>query len=193
MTSTTMATQPIHTFTLDEYLDLECAANYRSEFCAGVIYPMAGATEVHSRLAMRIGVLMTVKLQDRCRVYGSDLNVCLEKQDLCVYPDAMVICGEPQFWKNRKDVVLNPTLIVEVLSPFTEAYDKSLKAIYYRGLASLQHFIVVAQDKVFIEHSARQENGDWVVRQHEERGSVLELGVLGISITADEIYRSILI
>jgi Uma2 family endonuclease len=180
-------------FTLEEYLDLERAANYRSEFCAGVIYPMAGATEVHSRLAMRIGVLMTVKLQDRCRVYGSDLNVYLEKQDLCVYPDAMVICGEPQFWRKRKDVIVNPTLIVEVLSPSTEAYDKSLKATYYRGLASLQHFILVAQDKVFIEHSARQEGGDWRVRQYEERGSVLELGGLGISVMADEIYRSILI
>ena len=142
---------------------------------------------------MRIGVLMTVKLQDRCRVYGSDLNVYLEKQDLCVYPDAMVICGEPQFWRRRKDVIVNPTLIVEVLSPSTEAYDKSIKSTYYRGLASLQYCILAAQDRVFIEHSTRQANGDWTVRQHEERGSVLELGGLGISIAAEEIYRSILI
>ena len=105
----------------------------------------------------------------------------------------MVICGEPQFWGKRKDVIVNPTLIVEVLSPSTEAYDKSLKATYYRGLASLQHFILVAQDKVFIEHSARRGSGSWMVRQHEDRGSILELGSLGISITADEIYRSILV
>lgn len=178
---------------MEEYLDLERKADHRSEFYAGAIYAMAGGTEVHARLAAQIAFVLTLKLQDRCRVYGGDLNVYLENQNQCVYADAMVICGEPQFWGKRKDVVANPTLVVEVLSPSTEAYDKSDKATYYRGLASLQHCLLVAQDRIFIEHSARQESGDWIVSQHFERGSVLSLGALGISMTAEEIYRGILV
>lgn len=186
-----MATQPKRLSTLEEYLDQERAAAYKSEFYAGVIYAMAGGTEVHARLAAQIASLLWLKLQGRCRIYGSDLNIYLEKQDQCVYADAMVICGEPQFWGKRKDVVVNPTLVVEVLSPSTEAYDKSDKATYYRGLPSLQHCLLVAQDKIFIEHSARQENGAWIVSQ-EDGGSVIALTALGISISAEEVYRSIL-
>ena len=188
-----MATQLSPIFTLEEYLDRERVANERSEFCAGEIRAKAGATETHARLAAQIGFLLDLKLQDRCRVYGSGLKVYLERHGQCLYPDAMVICGEPQFLGKRDDVIVNPTLIVEVLSPTTDPYVRPGKATYYRGLAPLQHYLLVAQDKVFIEHTAREESGAWMVRQHEERGSVLELGVLGISITADEIYRSILI
>jgi Uma2 family endonuclease len=188
-----MATQPKRLLTLEEYLDQERAAEHRSQFYAGATYAMAGGTEPHARLAAQMTFLLRLKLQDRCRVYGGDLNVYLEKQDQCVYADAMVVCGEPQFWGKRKDVIVNPTLVVEVLSPSTEAYDKSDKATYYRGLASLQHCLLVAQDKIFIEHSARQESGAWMVSQQEDRESVLVLNALGISITAEEIYRSILI
>lgn len=188
-----MATQPKHLFTLEEYLDQERRTERRSEFYAGAIYAMAGGTELHARLAAQITFLLRLKLQNRCRVYGSDLNVYLEKQDQCVYPDAMVVCGEPRFWGKRKDVIANPTLLVEVLSPSTEAYDRSDKAIYYRGLASVQHCLLVAQDRIFVEHSARQEDGPWIVTQQEDHGSVLVLSALGISITVEEIYRAILI
>ena len=187
-----MAIQPTHRFTLEEYLDRERTADHRSEFYAGAIYAMAGGTERHARLAAQIAFLLRLKLEDRCRVYGSDLNVYLEKEDQCVYADAMVICGAPQFWAKRNDVVLNPTLVVEVLSPSTEAYDKSDKATYYRGLPSLQHCLLVAQDKMFIEHSARRAGGDWVIRLHEEPASIVTLDTLGISLTLEEIYRSIL-
>jgi Uma2 family endonuclease len=193
MTSITMATQPKRLFTLEEYLDQERAAEHRSEFHAGAIYAMAGGTETHARLAAQIAFLLRLKLQDSCRVYGGDLNVYLEKQDQCVYADAMVVCGEPQFWGKRKDVIVNPTLVVEVLSPSTELYDKSDKATYYRGLPSLQHCLLVAQDKIFIEHSARLASGSWMVTQQEDRGSVVVLSALGIWLTAEEIYRSILI
>ena len=188
-----MATQPKSLFTLEEYLDQERAAEYKSEFHAGAIYAMAGGTETHARLSAQITALLWLKLQGRCRVYGSELNVYLEKQDQCVYADAMVVCGEPQFWGKRKDVIVNPTLVVEVLSPSTEAYDKSDKATYYRGLPSLQHCLLVAQDKLFIEHSARQENGSWTVSLLEDRTSVIAFSALDISIAAEEIYRSVLI
>jgi Uma2 family endonuclease len=193
MTSTTMATRPKRLFTLEEYLDRERSADHRSEYYAGAIFAMAGGTERHARLAAQIAFLLRLKLQDHCRVYGGDLNIYLEKQDQCVYADAMVLCGEPQFWGNRRDVIVNPTLVVEVLSPSTEAYDKSHKATYYRSLASLEHCLLVAQDKIFIEHSERREGGVWAVSQLEERKSVVVLNALGISITVEEIYRNILV
>ena len=97
-----MATQPKRLSTLEEYLDQERAAAYKSEFYAGVIYAMAGGTEVHARLAAQIASLLWLKLQGRCRIYGSDLNIYLEKQDQCVYADAMVICGSPSSGASAK-------------------------------------------------------------------------------------------
>ncbi len=118
----------------DEYLELERKADHKSEYYAGEIYAMSGGTEYHSLLSVRIIVTLSRLLLDSCKVYDSNLKVFLQDVRHCVYPDAMVLCGETEFWDQRKDVILNPTLVVEVLSPSTETYDKGIKATYYRNV-----------------------------------------------------------
>lgn len=108
--------------------------------------------------------------------------------DRLLYPDAMVLCGEPQFWTNRKDVILNPTIIVEVLSPYTEKFDKETKAAYYRALPSVQHILLVAHDSRLIDHFSRQTASQWTVTRYQN-GTI---PLAGTQLNLDEIYANIL-
>ncbi len=187
-----MATEPLPRFTLEQYLALERQEEGKSEYHNGEIFSMSGGTELHARLSFRIAHLLELYLKGMCRVYGSDLKIYLEKQDLCVYPDAMAICGEPEFLDQRNDVIKNPSLIVEVLSPSTASYDKARKSIYYRDLPSLQHCLLIEQDQVYVEHSARHENGTWLLNSHTSLDRTITLSGLSVSIPVSEIYTGIL-
>ena len=127
-----------------------------------------------------------------CRVFDSNLKIYLEQMQQCVYPDASAVCASPQYLDQRTDVLLNPMLVVEVLSPSTERYDKSSKALYYRSLPSLHHCLLISQDRVFIEHSERQENGSWLVQTYNELSENVPLETLGLRLSIAEIYRGIL-
>ncbi len=187
-----MARVPNPRFTLEQYLNLERQAEGKSEYHYGEIYAISGATEPHARLSARIAYLLELRLKGRCRVYGSDLKIYLEKQDLCVYPDAMTICEEPEFLDQRHDVTKNPSLIVEVLSPSTASYDKARKSIYYRDLPSLQHCLLIEQDRIYVEHSARNENGTWLLTSYTSPDRTISLPGLSASIPVSGIYEGIL-
>ena len=184
-----MATSPKHLYTYDEYLELEGKADYKSEFHAGEIYAMSGGTPMHARLSARIAGLLDRALP-ACQVYDSNLKLYIERVNEGVYPDCMVICGEVEFWKNRKDVIVNPTLVVEVLSPSTEQYDQGVKSVYYRSVPSLRHILLVSQDKILIDHFVRQDDRTWIVTRHNARPDVIP--VLGSELILEEIYRNIL-
>ncbi len=186
-----MATQPVQRITFDEFFELERKADSRSEFHAGEIYAMSGGTEPHSRPVARMVALFSQPLEN-CRVYDCNLMLRIERFDKGVYPDCMLVCGEPVFWGKHKDVVLNPTLVVEILSSSTEAYDKSDKSMDYRSVPSLQHCLLISQDSVFIKHSSRREDGGWNITQISDRGTNFALSGFGAEIAADTIYRSIL-
>ena len=183
-----MATLPERLYTLEEYLDLELLAEEKHEFHAGRIYAMSGGSEPHSRLIVRVASLFSLKLE-RCRVYDSNLKIYIEQFDRAVYPDCSVLCGEPQFWNRNKYVILNPHLVVEVLSPSTEKYDRSDKSFYYRSIPSLQHLVLVSQDQVYVDHLIREADG-WKVCQFTDRDDVIS--ALGADIQVGEIYRGIL-
>ncbi len=188
-----MATESIPPFTLEQYLTLERKAEGKSEYHSGEIYGMSGGTETHARLSFRMAHLLELYLKGKCRVYGSDLKIYLEKQDRCVYPDAMTLCDEPEFLDKRKDVVKNPALVVEVLSPSSESYDKAGKSVYYRDLPSLQDCLLIAQDRVYVEHSSRQVNGTWILAQYASLEHTVTLPGVSISIPVSEIYTGILV
>ena len=188
-----MATEPLPRFTFEQYLEQERKAEFKSEYHAGEIYAMSGGTEPHARLSFRIAHLLELHLAGRCRVYGSDLRIYIEKQDQCVYPDAMALCGEPDFFDQRKDVIRNPILVVEVLSPSTQAYDQAGKSVYYRSIPSLQDCLLVSQDRVYIEHSSRRENGTWILSSYTTLDqTAIHLQGLSVRIPVSEIYRGIL-
>jgi Uma2 family endonuclease len=148
-----------------EYLEIERAADHKSEFFAGEMFAMAGASPPHVLITSNVSGELHAQLKGRpCRVYSSDLRVRVSETGLYTYPDVVVVCGEQQFDDEKGDTLLNPTLIVEVLSPTTEAYDRGDKFDHYRRLPSLREYLLIAQDRQRIERYVRQGEGpDWLL------------------------------
>src|SRR3989442_732099 len=151
--------------TPEQYLALERQAETKSEYFAGEIFAMAGASPEHSIITVNLTRELSSQLLERpCQVYSSDMKVRVT-EDLYVYPDVSVVCGEAQFAGEEREVLLNPTLIVEVLSPSTEAWDRGGKFEQYRQRESLQEYVLIAQGRPHVERYARQADGQWLVTE----------------------------
>ncbi len=175
--------------TIDEYLELERASEERHEYLDGQIYQMAGESGAHADICTNLVGELHPQLRGKlCRVRSKDTKVLsgsmprhrFMTKGLFSYPDVVVICGEPQYLDEHRDVVINPTVIVEVLSPSTEAFDRGEKFRRYRTyLESLTDYVLISQSMPLIEHYRRQPNNEWVlaaVGQLEERLSVASIG-----------------
>ena len=179
--------------TLEEYLAIERNAEYKSEFYRGEMFAMPGGTANHSDLAVAIASILRTRLLGRgCKVFNSDLKVRTGTDDLYTYPDLSVVCGERIFADDESDVLVNPKLIVEVLSRSTEAHDRGFKFQEYKKVASLQEYVLVSQSAPLIETFWRPEGGVWS-GYSEARGldATLVLQSLGLDIPLAEIYRDI--
>src|SRR5207302_11009756 len=125
-------------------------------FFAGEMFAMAGASEAHNLITINLSRELSVQLKNLpCRVYSGDMRVKVSDTGLYTYPDMVVVCGERQFEAERRDTLLNPTLIIEVLSPTTEAYDRGDKFAHYRRMESLREYVLIAQDRVRLERYTR--------------------------------------
>lgn len=176
----------------EEYLASERAAEHKSEYLDGEILPMSGASFRHTIIAMSIGGWLITHLRERpCTVHSSDLRVRVSPTGLYTYPDVVVVCGEPQFADDHFDVLLNPTLIVEVLSESTKDYDRGGKFAHYRTLDSLQDYVLVAQDAPHVEHYARQPEGRWLLEETKSLDGEIELTSVGVRLPLSEIYLKI--
>src|SRR5919206_4091804 len=155
-----MSSLPSYYLSPEEYLAIERKAEYKSEYFDGVVYAMAGGSERHNLIAANIIIALGVQLRDRpCRVYPSDLKVRVPNSRKFFYPDVSVVCGETQFADEERDVVLNPIVVVEVLSESTAAFDRGKKFQSYQQIESLQEYLLVSQDEFVVEHFLRQEGG----------------------------------
>jgi Uma2 family endonuclease len=171
---------------VDEYLDIERAAETKSEFYDGEMFAMAGASEPHNLISLNIGAELRAALRQRgCRVYPSDMRVKCPT-GLYTYPDVTVVCSEPRFEGSKRDNLLNPLVIVEVLSPSTEAYDRGKKFEHYRTIPSLQAYVLVASDRRSVEHFARQDQGGWLLS--EPIDGTIAISALDCALSLDEIY-----
>jgi Uma2 family endonuclease len=180
--------------TIEDYLRLERDALDKHEFYRGEIFCMAGGSARHSLLISNATREIGNRLKGgKCRVYDSNLRVRIPASDLYTYPDALVICGQVKFdaLDRRGETALNPTLLVEVLSPSTEGYDRGLKAQNYRTIESLQEYVLVAQDAAVVETYHRQPDGSWLLRTFRGRESEARLASLGIDLPLAEIYDGI--
>jgi Uma2 family endonuclease len=178
-------------FTPEQYLALERKADLKSEFCNGFIIAMAGATREHNVIAGNLHGEIRSQLKDRpCEVYISDMRVRVSPTGLFTYPDVVAVCGEASFLDDKSDTLLNPTMIVEVLSTSTESYDRGDKFAHYRRLESLREYVVVAQNKVLVERFSRQ--GDqWLLTEFRNLDDTLELTSIDCAIPLREIYARI--
>lgn len=179
------------TYTPEEYLTLERKATTRSEYVNGQIYAMAGASREHNLLSSNLAREVGNQLRERpCETYISDMRVRVSATKLYTYPDVVVVCGKPRFEDAQLDVLLNPTIIVEVLSPSTEAYDRGAKFAHYRYLESLQEYVLIAQDRMLVEHFERRGN-QWLLTTYSRPAEVLSLPSIECAIPLSEIYARI--
>lgn len=153
------------TWTVEEYLELERSASDKHELFAGEIFAMAGASYEHNQIVGNLVTALNLTLGERCRVLPSDMRLHVRATGLYTYADASVVCDRPELTDDRPPALLNPLLIFEVLSDTTESYDRGKKFENYRTIPSLMHYVLVAQDRVLVEHYARQPDGTWNLRE----------------------------
>jgi Uma2 family endonuclease len=187
-----MAALPQAFSTPDEYLALDRAAEFKSEYHAGLILAMAGASEAHNIISLNVAAELRARLRcGPCRPFSADLRVRVGEADLYAYPDVVVVRGERQYADGRRDVLLNPTLIVEVLSSTTEAYDRGEKFKGYQTLESLQEYLLIAQDQPHVEQYTRQADGRWTLSEAADLAAVLHLSSIGCVLVLTEVYDGV--
>src|SRR5271157_364012 len=159
-----MSTQAKTLLTEEQYLEIERKAEYKSEFFQGEMFAMAGAGYAHNLLIMNAGAALHQQFRSRpCVVLPNDMRVRVSKTGLYTYPDLVALCGKPELLDARQDTLLNPNLIVEVLSPSTEAYDRGQKFAHYRAIESLSEYLLVSSDRVQVDLFTRQPDGRWLL------------------------------
>lgn len=186
-----MATASQPCYTEAEYLARERLAEYKSEYYRGEIFAMAGATREHNLLVTNIVRSLANQLAGRpCEVYPSDMRVRLPT-GLYTYPDVTVACGEPKFLDDQFDTLLNPWVIVEVLSASTEAYDRGEKAQQYRSLESLTHYVLVASEKPHIEVHSREAKQPWMISESVDLAATIDLPSINCRLSLAEVYEKV--
>lgn len=186
-----MSSLPKQHYSSEEYLAIERDADYKSEYVAGEIYAMGGASPRHVLITGNTAREFGNQLKNtNCQVYSADLRIQAEAKNAYYYPDVAVVCGRPEYLDGKKDTVTNPLIIVEVLSPATRSYDRGDKFASYRQLASLREYILIAQDTCHVEHFVRKEGG-WEFTEIEDCQGNLVVPTLGISIPLAEIYAKV--
>lgn len=185
-----MASAARQLLTPAEYLEIERTADTKSEFYAGEMFAMAGASPEHNAIAFDVGGLLFAQLRGGpCQAFGSDQRLKVSETGLYTYPDLSVVCGEPQFEAGSPRTLLNPTLIVEVLSPTTEAYDRERKFEHYRQLQSLREYVLIAQDRYRIESYLRQAGNErWLFTAVTDPGDSIHLNSIGCELALAEVY-----
>ena len=192
-----MATRGAETYlTPEEYIALERKAipdaeTVRSEYIKGKIIPRSSSNLSHNLITGNIaGELHTRLKGTTCFVFANEMRVSIPAVNSYFYPDVGVVCEEPRFEDDVFDILLNPIVVVEVLSPSTEAYDRGEKFAHYRQLTSLQEYVLVAQDKVRVEHYRRQER-QWVLTDFQRLDEILPLPSIQCELPLQEIYEHV--
>lgn len=176
-------------FTPEEYLSLERAWDVRHEYLDGFVYAMAGESPAHSIICFNLNGILHPQLRGtRCRGFSPNMKVRAGERGLYAYPDLAVACGEPVFHDQHGDVLLNPSVIFEVLSPSTEAYDRGEKFARYRSVETLADYVLVSQAEPRVEHFSRQPDGSWSRAEVSGAGSALTLDSINCRLPLAELY-----
>jgi len=175
-----------------EYLAVERAADSKSEFFDGEMFAMAGGTPMHSLIATNLAAEFTTQLRGRpCLAFNSDLRMKVEATGLFTYPDLSVVCGDLQFANDSDDTILNPTVLAEVLSNSTEAYDRGKKFEHYQEIPTLKEYLLVSQWKPRIDQYLRQVSGDWLLRPAVGLEAALVIPSLDISLSFARVFANV--
>jgi Uma2 family endonuclease len=178
--------------TAQEYLAQERQAQTKSEYIDGEILAMTGASRPHNLIAGNIFASLHSQIRSRpCEIYMGDMRVAVDQAEFYTYPDVVVVCEDPQFLDVELDTLLNPTLIVEVLSPSTAFYDRGEKFNRYRQLSTLQEYLIVAQDIPALEHYRRQSPREWILVDITDWETPVELSSIQCQLALKDIYEKV--
>ncbi len=187
-----MSTIPKSRLTAEQYLAIERAAQFRSEFYRGEMFAMVGASRKHNLIAGNVFGELHRQFKDRkCEVYQSDMRVKVNATGLYTYPDVVATCDEPRFEDNHVDTFVNPKVIVEVLSPSTELWDRGRKFEHYRNIPSLREYVLICQDHVMVEKFAINADGEWALRDYRTLEDILVLDSISCQIKLSDVYARI--
>jgi len=176
----------------EEYLALERQALDKSEYYNGEVFSFTGASESHNLIVSNVLTLLNLQLKTTsCKVYPSDMRVKVSETGLYTYPDVTVVCDQAQLEDEHLDTLLNPGIIVEVLSPSTEKDDRVVKFAHYRQLPSVAEFILIAQDSVRLEQYVRQSDGRWLLADYSDLKSVAQMESIGCELPLSDVYAKV--
>lgn len=175
-----------------EYLEDERKSLHKSEYYKGEIFAMAGASKTHNKIVASIILTIGEHLKGKsCSFFPSDLRVHNSENSLYTYPDVIVVCGEEKYLDDEFDTLLNPTVLVEVLSPATEDYDRGTKFKLYRTIPSLKNYILVSSTEYAAEIYSRSENDEWVLNTAQEKDSFIHISAIDYNLFLSDIYAQV--
>lgn len=184
-----MSAIPVPRMSPAEYLRRERLAEHKSEYQRGWIFAMSGASRFHNRIASNLNATLHQQLREGpCRTYVSDLRVSVRGGEAYLYPDIVVTCGKEVFEDEQGDTLLNPVIIIEILSPSTESRDRGAKFLDYQAIPSLQEYVLISQSPRRFEHFRRQGVGPWLYESWSFSPPPLVLQSIGCSLRADDVY-----
>lgn len=188
-----MTAVPVSRYTPEEYLALERVSEVRHEFYRGERFVMAGASEAHNLIADNVTFGLREQLRDKgCRAYSSDMRVRVQPNGLYTYPDVAVACPPIEFADETRDTLLNPQVIVEVLSKSTEKFDRSKKFVLYRELTSLKQYVLVSQSEARVDSYVRQADGvAWLMVPSTGLEATLDFPTVGCKLSLADVYRDV--
>ncbi len=179
-------------YSIQEYLEFEDNSQAKHEYLNGEIVTMTGATTNHNKLAGKIYTLLLLALEDQdYQVYIGDVRVSIEKTKIYTYPDVMIVTGKPIYQGKSKTTIVNPSLIIEVLSKSTKDYDQNDKFDSYRSLETFKEYILIDQYQYYVKQFAKNETGKWVLTDYYGEESVLKLESINFEISLQELYKKI--
>ncbi|HLG17817.1 MAG TPA: Uma2 family endonuclease [Blastocatellia bacterium] len=187
-----MVSKPNDLLSREEYLALERNSEFKSEYFAGQVFAMAGGNRRHNLVAGNLNRILGNQLLERpCSVYNGDMRVKIASIGKYTYPDVSVACAEEQFEDAEEDTLLNPVVIIEVLSKSTEVYDRGKKWEHYQRIESLREYLLVSQAPYRIEQYVRQSDGSWSYRQYDGESQVVTLESVACSLPLAEVYAKL--
>lgn len=188
-----MTAVAIKMYTEQEYLELERAAEYKSEYYRGEIFAMSGASRYHNRITENLSIEIGGFLKGKsCQSFSRDMRVHIPENTLYTYPDLIIVCGKPEFLDNQTDTLLNPSVIIEVLSPSTEGYDQGKKFQLYRSLRTLTEYVLIDSQEVRAEVFRKGSNGVWTLASEADNleGSI-HIGHIDLTLKMADIYAQV--